>query len=112
MVEELKNELIKRFGHVSDKNDLMKSTQACQKTLESTRGFLSRLSGMAHTCFPKDETLRESMLFNKSLKRLNSRIVMNLCSKNFEDIREADMQEEECLKFDKQNMEINVEALI
>lgn len=112
--EEVKSELIKRFGKIGDsQNNILKFTQASQKHSESTRGFLSRLSGLAHTCFPDNDKIREDLLFNQALKGLNSssrRFIMSLAPKTFGDIWQAALQEEQCLSFDRHNAEINVAA--
>lgn len=112
---ELKGELQKRFGKAEDKNFVLKLTQAAQRHNESTRGFLSRLSGLALKCFPNDEAVRENLLFNQALKGLSSstrRFIMAQCPKTFQDIWQSALREEQCLDFDKHNAEINVAATL
>ena len=113
-LEELKTQLKNRFGKPGDNNCLLKFTQATQKINENTRSFLSKLSGLAHSCFPNDEVMREQMLYNQALKGLNStsrRFIMNLCPKKFQDIWDGAIQEEQCLEFEKLHAEINVGAM-
>lgn len=114
--DEFKNELKNRFGKIGDgQNKILQFTQATQKHSESTRGFLSRLSGLAYRCFPTEEKVRESLLFNQALKGLNiptRRFIMSLTPKTFNDIWQAALQEEKCLAFDRHNAEINVAATL
>lgn len=105
-----KQELSKRFGKSADKNLTIKLTQAIQKPNESTRSFLSRVSGLAYRCFPSEERIRNKILFEQALKGLNSntrRFVMSQSPKTYQDIWDSALQEEQCLDFDKHRAEIN-----
>lgn len=111
---DIKNELIKRYDRLVEADSISCFTQTVQKPNESSRSFLSKLSGLAHQCFPTDEIIREKLLFNQALKGLNGntrRFVMAQSPTTFTQIWDLALQEERCALFDKkQSTQIEVNA--
>lgn len=109
---DFKESLVKRFSRSRNEgNSLMQFTTACQGTNESARAFLSRLLGLSHACFPRDEITRKRMLLHQALTGFKPevrRFVMTQSPKDFETLWTLAIQEEECTLLEQNSTQINV----
>lgn len=113
--DELKNGLLTRFRKFSSpQNDLLQFTTASQQPGEPISTYLSRLLGLAHKCFPNDDSIRNNLLVNQCLAGMLPKVrrfIMPHNPRTFEAIWELAQREEECTVLENNVAHVNAVSL-